>query len=158
VINDRGLATRSLSNKDTGLIYDMISMCFDGFFANVTLSEQVDNTLDKHGFKKLSNLFRRLADRLLSFVGNVLEDSKLMTQDAGRITSEYLAALSANTGQDLVNRVMLVNEQGLKRIEALLRQLGDKVFANIIADYLVFLRRGLDNVKQWRSNAKVIQR
>ncbi|PYF83445.1 hypothetical protein DFP75_102541 [Marinomonas alcarazii] len=156
MINNRDLATRSLSDKDTGLIYDMISMCFDGFFANATLSERVDNTIDKHGFKKLSYLFRRLADRLLSFVGNVLEDSKMMTQEAGHISREYLTALGAATGQSLLSLVMVINERSLKRIEVLLRQLGDKVFANVIADYLVYLRRGLDTVKQWRSNAKVI--
>ena len=155
MIINRDLVTRSLSDKDTGLIYDMISMCFDGFFANATLSERVDNTVDKHGFRKLSYLFRRLADRLLSFVGNVLQDSKTMTQDAGFISSEYLTALSTATGQNLVNLVMIVNERGLKRIEVLLRQLGNKVVANIIADYLVYLRRGLDTVQQWRSNAKV---
>lgn len=146
----------SYPNSDSRILCDMLSMCFDGFSANSTLYGRVSNTLDKHIFKKVSSLYRRLAERLLYGVGVLPEDTGTMNPEPGYIAIAYLSALNAPE-KYASNRVMSVNWQVIKRIGKLVRQLNDKLFANTIIDYLACIQVLLDNVHHRRKAAKLIK-
>ena len=143
-------------NRDSRVLCDMLSMCFDGFFANSTLCGRVGNTLDKHVFKKVSSLYRRLAERLLHSVGTLPEDTGTMNPEPGYIATAYLSALNA-ADKYAPSRVMSVNWQVLKRIGKLVRELDNKLFANIIVDYLACIQIVLDKAQQRRKAAKLIE-
>jgi len=157
--NENGLhkkcnTTSQHSHSDLPILCDMLSMCFDGFFANSSLCGRVSNTLDRHVFKKVSSLYRRLAERLLYGVGRLPEDTGTMNPEPGYIATAYLSALNASE-KYLSNRVMSVNGQVVKRIGRLVQQLKNRLFANMIVDYLACIQMVLDNVKQQRMSAKL---
>ncbi|WP_421850208.1 hypothetical protein [Marinomonas sp.] len=143
-------------NRDSRILCDMLSMCFDGFFANSALCGRVGNTLDKHVFKKVSSLYRRLAERLLHSVGVLPEDTGTMNPEPGYIATAYLSALNA-ADRYAPSRVMSVNWQVIKRIGKLVRKLDDKLFANMIVDYLACIQIVLDNAQQRRKVAKLVK-
>jgi len=146
--------TSQHSHSDLPILCDMLSMCFDGFFANSSLCGRVSNTLDRHVFKKVSSLYRRLAERLLYGVGRLPEDTGTMNPEPGYIATAYLSALNASE-KYLSNRVMSVNGQVVKRIGRLVQQLKNRLFANMIVDYLACIQMVLDNVKHQRMSAKL---
>lgn len=148
--------TMSYPNSDSRILCDMLSMCFDGFSANSTLYGRVSNTLDKHIFKKVSSLYRRLAERLLYGVGALPEDTGTMNPEPGYIAIAYLSALNAPE-KYASSRVMSVNWQVIKRVGKLVRLLDDKLFANTIIDYLVCIQVLLDNVRHRRKAAKLME-
>ncbi|MDE8602614.1 hypothetical protein M3I01_006695 [Marinomonas sp. RSW2] len=142
-------------SSDSRILCDMLSMCFDGFSANCTLYARVSNTLDKHIFKKVSSLYRRLAERLLYGIGVLPEDTGTMNPEPGYIAVAYLSALNAPE-KYTSNRIMSVNWQVIKRIGKLVRLLDDKLFANMIVDYLACIQVLLDNAHYRRKAAKLI--
>ncbi|MGO2232626.1 hypothetical protein B6N13_09010 [Marinomonas sp. UCMA 3892] len=141
-------------NRDSRILCDMLSMCFDGFFANSALCGRVGNTLDKHVFKKVSSLYRRLAERLLQSVGTLPKDTGTMNPEPGYIATAYLSALKA-ADKHALSRVMTVNWQVIKRIGKLVRELDNKLFANIIVDYLACIQMVLDNAQKRRKAANL---
>lgn len=155
MLNDYRSEKMPYPNRDSSILCDMLSMCFDGFFANSALCGRVGNTLDKHVFKKVSSLYRRLAERLLHNVGRLPEDTGTMNPEPGYIATAYLSALNA-ADRYAPSRVMSVNWQVLKRIGKLVRQLDDKLFANMIVDYLACIQMVLDKAQQRRKAAKLI--
>ncbi|ETX11403.1 hypothetical protein MUS1_10980 [Marinomonas ushuaiensis DSM 15871] len=157
--NQNGLHKKSTAisryfHSDLPILCDMLSMCFDGFFANSSLCGRVSNTLDRHVFKKVSSLYRRLAERLLYGVGRLPEDTGTMNPEPGYIATAYLSALNA-ADKYLPNRVMSVNGQVVKRISRLVQKLKNRLFANMIVDYLACIQMVLDNVKHQRISAKL---
>ena len=142
-------------NADTRILCDMLSMCFDGFFANSALCGRVGNTLDRHVFKKVSSLYRRLAERLLHSVGTLPEDTGTMNPEPGYVATAYLSALNA-ADRHAPSRVMSVNWQVIKRIGKLVRKLDDKLFANMVVDYLACIQVVLDNAQRRRKAAKLM--
>ncbi|SHE37201.1 hypothetical protein SAMN02745753_00155 [Marinomonas polaris DSM 16579] len=143
-------------NRDSRILCDMLSMCFDGFFANSALCGRVGNTLDKHVFKKVSSLYRRLAERLLHSVGTLPEDTGTMNPEPGYIATAYLSALNA-ADKHASSRVMSVNWQVIKRIGKLVRELDNKLFASMIIDYLACIQMVLDNAQKRRKAAKLVK-
>lgn len=143
-------------NRDSRILCDMLSMCFDGFFANSALCGRVGNTLDKHVFKKVSSLYRRLAERLLHSVGTLPEDTGTMNPEPGYIATAYLSALNA-ADKYASSRVMSVNWQVIKRIGKLVRELDNKLFASMIVDYLACIQMVLDNAQKRRKAAKLVK-
>ncbi|GGN31108.1 MULTISPECIES: hypothetical protein [Marinomonas] len=142
-------------NADIRILCDIFSMCFDGFFANSALCGRVGNTLDKHVFKKVSSLYRRLAERLLLNVGALPEDTGTMNPEPGYVATAYLSALNA-PDRYAPSRIMLVNWQVIKRIGKLVRKLENKIFANTIVDYLAYIQIVLDNTEHRRKTAKLL--
>lgn len=149
--------TSLYSHSDSPILCDMLSMCFDGFFANSSLCGRVSNTLDRHVFKKVSSLYRRLAERLLSGVGRLPEDTGTMNPEPGYIATAYLSALNA-AEKYLPNRVMSVNGQVIKRMSKLVQKLKDRRFASMIVDYLVCIQMVLENIKHQRMSAKLLEK
>lgn len=154
MLNDPSSEITPNSNRDSRIVCDMLSMTFDGFFANSVLCGRVGNTLDKHVFKKIASLYRRLAERLLQTVGKLPEDTGTTTLEPGYIATGYLSALNAEDKQ-AINRVMSINWQVIKRIGKLVRELDDKIFANMIVDYLACIQVVLDNTHKRRMAAKL---
>ncbi|RBP85637.1 hypothetical protein EBI01_02565 [Marinomonas rhizomae] len=141
-------------NRDSRILCDMLSMCFDGFFANSALCGRVGNTVDKHVFKKISSLYRRLAERLLQSVGRLPEDTGTMSPEPRYIATAYLSALNTADKHSL-SRVMSVNWQVIKCISKLVGELENKLFVSMIVDYLACIQVVLDNVKKRRKAAKL---
>ncbi|ETI62592.1 hypothetical protein [Marinomonas profundimaris] len=144
-------------NTDFSILCDMLSMCFDGFFANSAVYARVGNTLEKQLFKKVSSLYRRLAERLLSQVGELLRDTGTMNPEPGYIAAAYLSALNA-PDKYAIRRVMSVNWQVLRRIGKWVKKLDDNVSAKMIIDYLASIQMVLDNVQRQRALAKLIDK
>lgn len=140
---------------DSRILCDIFSMCFDGFFANSALCGRVGNTLDKHVFKKVSSLYRRLAERLLLNVGPLPEDTGTMNPEPGYVATAYLSALNA-PDRYAPGRIMLVNWQVIKRIGKLVKKLENRVFASMIVDYLACIQMVLDNTQHRRKTAKLL--
>jgi len=156
MLDDHRLERMLYPSSDSRILCDMISMCFDGFSANDTLYGRVSNTLDKHIFKKVSYLYRRLAERLLYGVGGLPEDTGTMNPEPGYIAVAYLSALNAPV-KHVASRVMSVNWQVIKRIGKLVRKLDDKLLAKMIIDYLVCIQVLLENVQRRRKMAKLAE-
>jgi hypothetical protein len=155
MLDDHRPFSAPYSNADSRVLCDIFSMCFDGFFANSTLCGRVGNTLDKQVFKKVSSLYRRLAERLLLKVGALPEDTGTMNPEPGYVATAYLSALNA-PDKHAPNRVMLVNWQVIKRVGKLVRKLENKMFASMIVDYLVYIQMVLDNTQHKRKAAKLV--
>ena len=156
MLDDHGSGKVSYPNSDSRILCDMFSMCFDGFTANSTLYGRVNNTLDKHVFKKVSSLYQRLAERLLYRVGVLPEDTGTMNPEPGYVAMAYLSALNA-PNRHVPSRVMSVNWQVIKRIGKLVRQLDDKLFDNMIIDCLVCIQVLLDNAQRRRKAANLMK-
>lgn len=152
--NKNNAVVSQYSHSDSPILCDMFSMCFDGFFANSSLCGRVSNTLDRHVFKKVSSLYGCLAERLLFGVGRLPEDTGTMNPEPGYIATAYLSALNASEKYRF-NRVMSVNGQVVKRISRLVQKLQNRLLANMIVDYLAYIRMVLDNVKHQRISAKL---
>ncbi|NVK75080.1 hypothetical protein C0J08_06365 [Marinomonas sp. CT5] len=155
MLEDHRSIKKTYPNSDTRILCDMISMCFDGFFANSVLSGRVANTLDKHVFKKLSSLYRRLSERLLLSVGSIPEDTGTMNPEPGYIATAYLAALKS-PDKYAPSRIMSVNWQVVKRMSRSVRLLENEKYINMIVDYLACIQVVLDGVKQKRLTAKLL--
>ncbi|UTW00769.1 hypothetical protein KDW99_06495 [Marinomonas rhizomae] len=141
-------------DRDSCVLCDMLSMCFDGFVANSALYGRVGNTMDKHVFKKVSSLYRRLAERLLHGMGRLPEDTGTMNPEPGYIATAYLSALNA-ADKHVASRVMSVNWQVVKRIGKLVKKLDNLLLVNMVVDYLACIQMVLDNAHKRRKAAEL---
>jgi hypothetical protein len=152
--NHQEIERESTYQSDSHILWDMLSMCFDGCFANASSYERVSNTLDQHVFKTVSTLYSQLAERLLKGLGKLPKDTGSMNQDSGHVSIAYLSALNGSD-KTLSNRMMSVNWQVIKRIGKLVRKLKNRLFANRIIDYLARIQVVLDNTENRRKAAKL---
>lgn len=148
--------TELAQRPDTHLLWDMLSMCLDGYSANAKSHDRVSNTLDRHVFKTVSVLYQQLVERLLKGVDQLPEDTGTMNPEPGYISIAYLSALNASD-KFLSARVMSVNCQVIKRVGRLVKKLNNRVFANGIIDYLARIQVVLDNTESRRKAAKLIR-
>ncbi|MBD5771425.1 hypothetical protein [Marinomonas colpomeniae] len=142
-------------HPDSHIVCDMLSMCFDGSFANSTSRKRVRNTLDQQVFQTVSLLYRGLAERLLTSLGKLPQDTGTMNPEPGYIAIAYLSALNASD-KYFSNRVMMVNWQVIKRIGRLVHKLDDRLFANMIIDYLARIQVVLDSTQNRRKAARLV--
>ncbi|NLQ16911.1 hypothetical protein HGG82_04655 [Marinomonas sp. M1K-6] len=154
MLDDCFFAKEPHQNTDSRILCDLLSMCFDGFFANAALCRRVGNTLDQHVFKKVSSLYCRLAEQLLLNVGALPEDTGTMNPEPGYVAKAYLSALNAPE-KHLPNRVMLVNCQVVKRLGKMACRLRDRRLAYTLIDDITCLQVLLDKVRHKRAAAKL---
>lgn len=142
--------------SDSHLVWDMLSISFDGSYANSRVQCRAKNTLEQHAFKEVSNQYRYLSESLLVNIGQLPNDGGSMNPEAGYIGKAYLCAMKSSD-KNAPNRVMSVNRQALKRIKRLVALLKDRLFANRINEYLAWIQMTLDRVSFRRQQAGLVK-
>ncbi len=158
-MKEHSLDQRTFTQHDCRLLYDMLSVCLDGVFANSRLHNRADNTLEKQVFQSLSVLYRHLAACLMVNINRQVvkvnaAGTNAASPTASIIATAYLAALDGSASQVPI-QVMDVNKQTIRQLRAWSQQLVNEPFVCAISDNLASLQRGIDRAQQRRENAQL---